>query len=468
MSTNRAPLTWMELGGLMLKRWWWMALLVVPFAAMTLAVALQNPSVADWLVLVLVGGIVIDTVRLARRLPSTSAQKWQRAVDRHIADSWPSVAQHLGLAVRSDGGAIAVAGISQTAWQGSTCAMTVRLPVGLGRDQLVAQASLIAEAFGALRATVSGARIDALTLRLDYADPLAEPFSLTPGAGWDGRSVLIGRTGDAQPWRLRLGPHTLVAGSSGSGKASLVWGLLLGLADPIHRGLIEVHGIDRKGGMELAMGRDLLTRFATDAPTSVQLLEEAVTAMQERARSLAGTTRQHVATSDSPHIVVLIDELAALTAYEADREMLRRANSAIATLASQGRAVGYTVFACLQDPRKETIPSRGLFTQTVALRLRDAIETSMVLGEGSVANGAACHTIPASTPGVAYVLPDEGGIPVRVRAGLVSDQMIRDAAHHYPAPRHIAVTVPAPAEEVPPRASSPRRPRRTTRKEATS
>lgn len=222
MSTNRVPLTWMEVGGLVLKRWWWMALLVVPFAAMTLAVALQNPSVADWLVLLLVGGIVIDTVRLARHLPSTSIQKWQRAVDRHIANSWPSVAQYLGLAVRSEAGALAVAGISPTAWQGSTCALTVRLPVGLGRDHLVAQASLIAEAFGALRATVTGTRIDALTLRLDYADPLAEPFSLTPGASWDGRSVLMGRTGDGQFWRLRLGPHTLVAGSSGSGKASLV------------------------------------------------------------------------------------------------------------------------------------------------------------------------------------------------------------------------------------------------------
>src|SRR3546814_4268572 len=67
---------------------------------------------------------------------------------------------------------------------------------------------------------------------------------------------------------------------------------------------------------------------------------------------------------ESPTVVVLIDELAALTAYETDRDLLRRANSALATLASQGRAVGFIVFACLQDPRKETLPARGLFTQT--------------------------------------------------------------------------------------------------------
>lgn len=468
MSTSHEPLTWPDVGVLIVRRWWWIALLVMPFAAMALAAVLQTPSIADWMLVLLVIGVVIDTARLARQLPSNKTERWQRAVDRQIAGSWPALAEHLGLAVRSRDGAVTIAGLSRSTWQEATCVMTVRLPAGLGREHLVAQASLIGEAFGALRASVDGTRIDALTLRLDYADPLAESFSLPVGVGWDGSQVLMGRAADGEPWRMRLGPHTLVAGSSGSGKASLVWGLLLGLADPIHRGLVEVHGIDRKGGMELAMGSPLLTRFATDAPTSVQLLEEAVTAMQARARMLAGATRQHVASPDSPHVVVLIDELAALTAYETDREMLRRANAAIATLASQGRAVGYTVFACLQDPRKETIPSRGLFTQTVALRLRDAVETAMVLGEGSVANGAACHAIPASAPGVAYVVPDEGGMPSRVRAGLVTDQMIRDAAARFAAPRHVPVSKPEATEEPAPRASSPRRSRRSTRKESAS
>lgn len=272
-------------------------------------------------------------------------------------------------------------------------------------------------------------------------------------------------------WSLRLGPHTLVAGSSVSGKASLVWGLLLGLAEPIHRGLVEVWGIDRKGGMELALGRALLTRFAADAERSVILLEDAVSAMQERANELAGKTRQHTPTIESPTVVVLIDELAALTAYETDRDLLRRANSALATLASQGRAVGFIVFACLQDPRKETLPARGLFTQTVGLRLRDRMETAMVLGDGAVAAGARCHEISSATPGVAYVLPEDGSPPERVRAGLITDDMIRDVASRFAAPRQVPVVIPeAPAPEDPkprtPRA--PRAQRRTSRKESAS
>lgn len=94
----------------------------------------------------------------------------------------------------------------------------------------------------------------------------------------------------------------------------------MGLAKRIHDGTVQVWGIDRKGGMELAMGRALLTRFADDALLAVALLEDAVGTMQTRARELAGLTRQPVASVDSPLVIILIDELAALTAYETDRD----------------------------------------------------------------------------------------------------------------------------------------------------
>ena len=94
--------------------------------------------------------------------------------------------------------------------------------------------------------------------------------------------------------------------------------------------------------------------------------------------------------------MVMIDELAALTAYCPERDLQRRAEMAINLLCSQGRAPGFMVFACLQDPRKEVIPSRGLFTQMVGLRLKDLSETSMVLGEVAVAQRRA---LPPDHPG---------------------------------------------------------------------
>ena len=124
------------------------------------------------------------------------------------------------------------------------------------------------------------------------------------------------------------------------------------------------------------------------------MLDDAVKAMSAHLEGMAGNSRQHTASADKPLVVVLIDEVAALTSYIEDRDLKILARAAMSLLCSQGRAVGYTVVACLQDPRKETIPNRGLFTQMVGLRLQDREETSMVLGDGAVASGVLCHKIP--------------------------------------------------------------------------
>ena len=88
--------------------------------------------------------------------------------------------------------------------------------------------------------------------------------------------------------------------------------------------------IDPKGGMELAAGRPLFDRFAYgDAATSpaatrprlAELLEDAVAEMRRRADRLRGITRLHTPTTVEPLIVLLIDELAALTAWITDRTM---------------------------------------------------------------------------------------------------------------------------------------------------
>ncbi len=202
-------------------------------------------------------------------------------------------------------------------------------------------------------------------------------------------------------------------------------------------GRVQLHGIDLKGGMEILMGSDLFTSAATTAAEAVASLEALVEQMRERTQRYAGRVRSHAATVDEPLHVVMIDELAVLTAYQPERDLQRRAEMAINLLCSQGRAVGFVVFACLQDPRKEVIPSRGLFTQMVGLRLKDVSETAMVLGELAVTSGAHCHRITRTTPGMGYVLPEEGGHPIRVRAGYVSDAEIRRVAAAYPAPaRH--------------------------------
>jgi S-DNA-T family DNA segregation ATPase FtsK/SpoIIIE len=189
--------------------------------------------------------------------------------------------------------------------------------------------------------------------------------------------------------------------------------------------------LDPKGGMELAAGAGLFDRFAYDTPAAMAaVLEDAVTVMQARAHRLRGLKRLHEPSPVEPLIVVVIDELAALTAY-AERDDRRRIGAALSLLLSQGRAVGVVVVAALQDPRKEVLPFRDLFPTRIALALVEAEQTDLVLGRGARERGADCSRIPLTTPGIGWVWCDGETEPTRVRAAWVSDDDITDMVAAY-------------------------------------
>ena len=126
-------------------------------------------------------------------------------------------------------------------------------------------------------------------------------------------------------------------------------------------------------------------------------------------------------------MVVLVDEVAFLTAYQADRKLKERILAALATLTTQGRAVGYCVVAALQDPRKEVLNIRNLFPDKIALRLDEPAQADLVLGDGARDRGARCEEIsadPATGAGVGYVRLETDPDPVRVRAAFVTDDDI--------------------------------------------
>jgi len=101
-----------------------------------------------------------------------------------------------------------------------------------------------------------------------------------------------------------------------------------------------------------------------------------------------------------------VDEVAFLTAYQPDRKLKEHIMNALATLTTQGRAVGYSVVAALQDPRKDVLAIRNLFPDRIAMRLDEPEQADMVLGDGARDRGAACELIPADPAtgaGVAFV-----------------------------------------------------------------
>ncbi|KPM53805.1 hypothetical protein ACG83_21910 [Frankia sp. R43] len=241
-------------------------------------------------------------------------------------------------------------------------------------------------------------------------------------------AVVVGRREDGGPWLLRVrGSHVLVAGASGAGKGSVLWSILRGLGPHIHAGLVRIWAADPKGGMELGFGEPLFERFATDIGGIADLLEDAVAAMNRRTGWLRGRSRLHKPTTKEPLIVVMVDEIAALTAYATDREAKQKISAALSLLLSQGRAVGVVVIGAVQDPRKEVLPFRDLFQTRVALRM-GASEVGLVLGDDAYTRGAWTDRIPMSLPGVGYVLVDGDPTPVRVRAAYVDDGEIHTMA----------------------------------------
>jgi len=302
--------------------------------------------------------------------------------------------------------------------------VTVRMVVGQHAADWARRLDALAHGFGARSCQVREVRrrpgyIDLIVGR---RDPLAAvvPALPVPDA-CDLGAVPIGRREDGEPWTVRLrGSHTFIAGVTGAGKGSVLWSLIRSLGPRVRDGLVRLWVLDPKGGMELAAGAPLFERFAYDTPGDLAaVLEDAVAVMDARATRLRSVTRLHEPSLDEP-LIVVVDELASLTAY-AERDDRRRINAALPLLISKGRAVGVVVVAALQDPRKEVVQFRDLFPTRIALAMVEPEQTDLVLGKGARQRGADCSRIPLTTPGIGWVWCDGENEPTRVRAAWVTD-----------------------------------------------
>jgi S-DNA-T family DNA segregation ATPase FtsK/SpoIIIE len=315
---------------------------------------------------------------------------------------------------------------------GCTDLVSVRLVSGQSPAQVAERAAGLAHGFGARLCRVRTVGPGSIVLELVRRDALAQPMPAPPlSACSDLRALPVGRCEDGSPFAIRLaGRHLLIAGATGAGKGSYLWGLVRAMLPAMAAGLVQVWACHPKL-MELAFGRALFERYgryAADPADIADLLEDAVDEMQARARRFAGKQRDHTPTPGFPFVVVLVDEVAFLTAYQADRKLRERILAALATLTTQGRAVGYCVVAALQDPRKEVLNIRNLFPDKIALRLDEPAQVDMVLGDGARDRGAFCDEIsadPRTGAGVGYVRLETSPDPVRVRAAFVSDDVIR-------------------------------------------
>jgi S-DNA-T family DNA segregation ATPase FtsK/SpoIIIE len=356
---------------------------------------------------------------------------WRRWIYRH---RWHPAMATAKLAVSFDGHTVLPV-LKRVRCRAGADELLVRMVTGQIPDDFAKVSERLAHTFGARAAkAMPGPKVGTVVLALLRGDPLAKTVAPLPVPAMpDFTALPVARQEDGEIYALRLlGTQVLVVGATGSGKGSVIWSIIRALAGGVAAGLVELWAFDPKGGMELGGGMPLFARFACkDYESMADMLEEALAKAQARADRLRSKTRQHTPTVDEPLIVIVIDELAALTAYLTDRKLKDRIKAALGLLLTQGRAVGVHVVAALQDPRKDVLPFRDLFPTRIGLRLTEEAQVDMVLGEGARDRGALCDRIPKSTPGVGFVVLDGDPTPMRVRFSYLEDTDITDLAQTY-------------------------------------
>ena len=146
--------------------------------------------------------------------------------------------------------------------------VAVRLVSGQCVADFAARADNLAHGFGAMLCRVRTARSGAVVLEFVRRDALAAAIPALPIPDRvDLKALPVGRREDGLPWLVRLhGTHVLIAGATGAGKASLLWGLVRAMLPLMRAGLVRVLAADPKL-MELAYGRvifDTYGHYAAD------------------------------------------------------------------------------------------------------------------------------------------------------------------------------------------------------------
>lgn len=392
--------------------------------------------------------------------PTLHPRSWEnvedRATSRRHRDRWVRTAVAVGLSVPGpgtsggDGPRRLVPRLRRARCRNGVEHVLLRLATGQTLDDVDRAAPALAAAWGAHAVRVAPDGPSGALVTLALRDVLAHPTA-TPSPGGTVApdhplaSVQLGRALSGQPWAADARVHTLVAGMTGAGKGSVMWSLLMALAPAVRAGTVRLVGVDLKAGMELTHAPGLFSALATTPEQAVAVLEREADLLNRRADRMAGQERAHTPSLSSPHVLVVVDELAALTAYITDTGLRRRADTALRVLLTQGRAPGWSVWAWVQDPRKDTVPMRNLFPQMVGLRLKDSFETEMVLGEAATRT-APCHRISPRHPGTGYAVTEDGSVS-RVRAHYADDDLIHAVNRAFPARHRLPAVSLAPAPD---------------------
>jgi len=309
--------------------------------------------------------------------------------------------------------------------------LRVRLPRGQDLTLWTGRTEPLADALRAHRVAVARHRPGVLTVvverEMPFRFPIPAPAIPSAADSVDLGALPIGEDEYGHPFTLPVpGRHIAVAGASGSGKSSLIWSPLRAMGPAIRDGLVRVHVIDLKGGAETRRGLPLFHRHAATATDAIALLTGVRDEMKARQQLMADQKLRRLdVTAETPLDVVIIDEMAMLTAY-GERADVREALRLLAEILTQGRACLTSVLGYVQEPTKDVVDVRDLFNTRICLGVTAASHVDMILGDGARERGALADEIAGGDDhaGIGYVIDQRSRLPIRFRACLVTDPEI--------------------------------------------
>jgi len=268
--------------------------------------------------------------------------------------------------------------------------------------------------------------------------PQDKMSTLTPGRDFFDQypadrvtSIPLAMKTDGTPWCLPT-HHTLIHGTTGSGKGSPIQGIIAQLEPFIKQGVVKLYGIDPKNAElkpyrvtslfeSLALGENqaMLDEIVSCWAVMKKVQDEVVPTVENDFGRSVPFTRE------TPLRLVVVDELFSfLSALKTMGKDGAKATQKFAEIVAQGRSGNMFVIAATQAASKELMGDmRDNFPNKIVLRLEDGNEywNKLWLGDSSIEKGFNAMAITKAGPdnnyataGVAYV-KEETGDPVKVR-----------------------------------------------------
>ena len=189
----------------------------------------------------------------------------------------------------------------------------------------------------------------------------------------------------------RAAPHTLVSGTTGSGKGILTSNLILDLCAFNHPRSVEIYLIDPKRGADYLWARSLphlRGGIVAEKEEAIALLRSLVRTMEARYDLITGDgcanidqyNRKRDSSDQLPRVVIFFDEVAN---WMQDDEFKHDVESVINEIATKSRAAGLHLFMIYQraDNQVMTMQLRTNLGNRLILRLGDEGSSKIALGD---------------------------------------------------------------------------------------